>query len=67
MKIISNLKFLKEVIEKKVANSILIKLNQIKTVTETLETMIKLIRITRIDEEPGTNCSFNGLKKFKNR
>jgi enolase len=35
----TNPEFLKRAIEKKVANSILIKLNQIGTVTETLETM----------------------------
>ena len=36
---VTNLAFLKKGIEKKVANAILIKLNQIGTVTETLETM----------------------------
>jgi enolase len=36
---VTNPEFLKKGIEKKVANSILIKLNQIGTVTETLETM----------------------------
>jgi enolase len=110
----TNPQILKEGIEKKVANSILIKLNQIGTVTETLETInlayqnnyncfvshrsgetedttisdltvavgaghlktgsgcrseriAKFNQLIRIEEELGTNCSFAGLKAFKNR
>jgi enolase len=110
----TNPKILKEGIEKKVANSILIKLNQIGTVTETLETInlaysnnyncfvshrsgetedttiadltvavgsghlktgsgcrseriAKFNQLIRIEEELGSNCSFVGLKTFKNR
>jgi enolase len=110
----TNPKILKEGIKKKVANSILIKLNQIGTVTETLETIdlayqnnyncfvshrsgetedtmisdltvavgaghlktgsgcrseriAKFNQLIRIEEELGTNCSFAGLKAFKNK
>lgn len=110
----TNPKILKEGIEKKVANSILIKLNQIGTVSETLETInlayannyncfvshrsgetedttiadltvavgaghlktgsgcrseriAKFNQLIRIEEELGGNCSFAGIKAFKNR
>jgi len=110
----TNPKILKEGIERKVANSILIKLNQIGTVSETLETInlaytnnyncfishrsgetedttiadltvavgaghlktgsgcrseriAKFNQLIRIEEELGNNCSFAGLKVFKNK
>jgi enolase len=110
----TNPKILKEGIEKKVANSILIKLNQIGTVSETLETIelakknnynnfishrsgetedttiadltvavgaghlksgsgcrseriAKFNQLIRIEEELGNNCTFAGIKAFKNR
>ncbi|MHB1687150.1 MAG: phosphopyruvate hydratase [Ignavibacteriaceae bacterium] len=109
----TNPKILKEGIEKKIGNSILIKLNQIGTVTETLQTInlakknkynyfishrsgetedttiadltvatnaghlktgsgcrseriSKFNQLIRIEEELGKNCSFAGLKAFKN-
>jgi enolase len=110
----TNPKILKEGIEKKVANSILIKLNQIGTITETLKTIklaysnnyncfvshrsgetedttiadltvavgaghlktgsgcrseriAKFNQLIRIEEELGANCSFAGIKAFKDR
>jgi enolase len=110
----TNPKILKEGIEKKIGNSILIKLNQIGTVTESLDTIkmayennyncfvshrsgetedttiadltvatgaghlktgsgcrseriAKFNQLIRIEEELGSNCSFAGLKAFKNR
>ncbi len=109
----TNPKILKEGIEKKIGNSILIKLNQIGTVTETLDTIklayknnyncfvshrsgetedttiadltvatgaghlktgsgcrseriAKFNQLIRIEEELGSNCSFAGIKAFKN-
>jgi enolase 1/2/3 len=110
----TNPKILKEGIEKKVANSILIKLNQIGTITETLDTIelakknnynyfishrsgetedttiadlavatnaghlktgsgcrseriAKFNQLIRIEEELGSNCTFAGIKSFKNK
>ena len=110
----TNPKILKEGIEQNIANSILIKLNQIGTVTETLQTInlakknkynnfishrsgetedttiadltvavgaghlktgsgcrseriAKFNQLIRIEEELGTNCSFAGIKTFKNK
>jgi enolase len=110
----TNPKILKEGIEQGIANSILIKLNQIGTVTETIQTInlakknkynnfishrsgetedttiadlvvatntghiktgsgcrseriAKFNQLIRIEEELGNNCSFAGLKAFKNK
>ena len=110
----TNPTILKEGIEKGIGNSILIKLNQIGTVTETMQTInlakknkynyfishrsgetedttiadltvatnaghlktgsgcrseriSKFNQLIRIEEELGKNCSFGGLKAFKNR
>lgn len=110
----TNPKILKEGIEKGIANSILIKLNQIGTITETLQTInlakknnynyfishrsgetedttiadltvatnaghlktgsgcrseriSKFNQLIRIEEELGKNCSFAGIKAFKNK
>ena len=110
----TNPEILKEGIKKGIGNSILIKLNQIGTVTETLQTISlakknkynyfishrsgetedttiadltvatnaghlktgsgcrserisKFNQLIRIEEELGKNCSFAGLKAFKNK
>ncbi len=110
----TNPKILKEGIEKGIGNSILIKLNQIGTITETMQTInlakknkynyfishrsgetedtiiadltvatgaghlktgsgcrseriSKFNQLIRIEEELGKNCSFAGIKAFKNR
>lgn len=110
----TNPKILKDGIEKKIGNSILIKLNQIGTVTESLDTIkmayennyncfvshrsgetedttiadltvatgaghlktgsgcrseriAKFNQLIRIEEELGSNCTFAGIKAFKNK
>jgi enolase len=77
---VTNTKILSEGIEKGIGNSILIKLNQIGTLTETLdagqiktgslsrtERVAKYNQLLRIEEELGTRAVYPGLQVFRQR